>query len=91
METIAKLVISTAEFVEAEGRVLKRQVVRLAAMAGLSIVALVAVIVGFVMIMTGCYQALAHFLGPASASLIMGAIWLAAGLGVLAFIGRRVK
>ncbi|MFT3784684.1 MAG: phage holin family protein [Tepidisphaeraceae bacterium] len=89
MEALARFVISAAELAEAEGRALKRVVIRLAVLALTSVLALAAFAVGVAFIVAGIFRALANVVGPAWSAIIIGLGWIVIGL-IAALVVPRV-
>jgi hypothetical protein len=84
MEFLARLGIATAELFEAEGRSLRRNLVRLAAAAAIGIVVLLLALAGLAFVLFGVYLALAQRMSPPDAAMTMGATaLLLAVLGVI--------
>lgn len=77
MESIARFFVASADLVEAEGRVLKRQIGRVLLAMGIGIVAIAFVLAGLGFVIFGLFALLAHAVGWPAAALIFGAIALA--------------
>jgi len=82
MESLAKLFVATFDLVEAEGRSLKRSVIRLCLALGIGLIGLVVAIFGLVFLLMGIYRLLAAQIGPGWAGVVfgLGAIGVAGGL-----------
>jgi hypothetical protein len=82
MESLGKLFVATFDLVEAEGRSLKRSIVRLALAMGIGAGALVVAILGIIFLLLGIYRLIAEQVGPGWAGVIfgLGAIGVAGGL-----------
>lgn len=81
--TISDLVIAFFDLVEAEGRVLRRQTVRVGIGLGCVGLALFIALIGVAFLLWGGYQLLLLWLSPATAALVMA---LAAGLLAAVFL-----
>jgi len=87
MEAIARVVVSAAELLEAEGRMLKRQVMRLGVAVGFGVIAVVLALAGAGFLLTALFLALARPLGNVGAAAVFGAVALA--LAAAAVFGAR--
>ncbi len=76
METLARFIVSAVDVVEAEGRVLRREVFRLTVTLGLTLVSLLLAATGLGFLVFGIFQGLSIALGPAWGSITMGMVWL---------------
>lgn len=83
MEALAKLMVAGLELVEAEGRLLKQQVMRLCIAIALGIIVTLAMITGLAFLVCGLFLYLANEtrLGPAGAATVFGVASIVAGLG----------
>lgn len=83
MEALAKLMLAGLELVEAEGRLLKQQVLRLCIAAALGIIVILTLIFGLAFLVCGLFLYLAddQRLGPAGAATVFGVAGVVAGLG----------
>jgi hypothetical protein len=81
LESLARFLVAVTELFEAEGFVLKRQLVRLLFAAGLGVIVLGLVVTGLAFILFGLFRVLAAPLTPAGAALALGlgAMLLAGG------------
>ena len=83
MEFLARLGVAAAELFEAEGRSLRRNLIRLAAAIGFGLVLVLLTLAGRAFLIYGVFLLLAQALSPADAAVIMGfAALLFAGIGV---------
>ena len=74
MLSVGRLLVSTAEMAEAEGRVLRRHVVELARAAALGLLALFLAMTGIYLILIGTYRFLAARYGDLTAGAILGVV-----------------
>jgi hypothetical protein len=88
MEALARVLVSGAELVEAEGRMLKRQVLRLAIALGLGLAALVLGLAGVGFLLAALFLALAQPLGYAGAAAVFGAVALVLAAAAGFFVWR---
>ncbi|CAN5596105.1 hypothetical protein BH10PLA1_BH10PLA1_14640 [soil metagenome] len=92
MESIVKLVLAAFELVEAEGRMLREQLVRIAMAMALGILIILLALTGLGFLLFSLFQFLAasSSLSPAGAAAVFGTIALllaiAGGLGVKALL-----
>lgn len=89
MEAIANLVIATADLVEAEGRALRRGIVRLGVAAATALIALLIAGFGVVFVLLGVYRYLATLMPPPAAAVVFGAMALVVA-GGLTWWARRI-
>jgi hypothetical protein len=90
METLAQIGVATIELVEAEGRALRRQVVRLAAAAGVGFLLLFIALGGLAFLFFGIYFLLAGVMPPGVAALLVGFGALALAAAGAAAIRRAI-
>jgi hypothetical protein len=84
MEYLAQLGVAVAEFFEAEGRSLRRNLIKLAAAAGFGLVLLLLALAGVGFVIAGIFMLLAQMMSPGDAAVVMGVTALAcAGIGIL--------
>lgn len=89
MEALANLFIATADLVEAEGRSLRRQMVRLATAAAMILVAALLALFGFGFLLYGLFWLLAEQMSGPAAAACFGLV--AVGLsGGIAWIARQM-
>jgi hypothetical protein len=91
MEALAKLMVAGLELVEAEGRLLKQQILRLCIGIALGIIVTLALITGLAFLICGLFLFLAENrgLGYAGAATVFGVASIVAGL-VGAFIVKMI-
>jgi hypothetical protein len=83
MEFLAQLGVATAELFEAEGRSLRRNLIRLAAAVGFGIVLLLLALAGLGFLLYGVFLLLAQSMPPGDAAILTGVSALAfAAIGV---------
>jgi hypothetical protein len=88
MEWLAQLGVATAELFEAEGRTLRRNLIRLAMAIGFGVVLLLLALTGLGFLVYGVYLRLAEIMPAPDAAVSMGAAaLLAAAGGVLVIRG----
>ena len=82
MEAIANMMVATADLVEAEGRALHRQLIRLGTAAALSLGGLLVAMTGLGFLLCGLFLLLSQQMSGPSAAIVFGlsAICLAGGL-----------
>jgi hypothetical protein len=84
METLVRLGVATAELLEAEARVLRRSLVRLAAAAGIGVLLIVIALAGVGFLFSGLYMWAELALPPFAAAIVVGiGAMAAAGIGAL--------
>jgi hypothetical protein len=84
METLVRLGVATAELFEAEARVLRRSLVRLAAAAGIGLLLIVIALAGLGFFLSGLFMLAELKLPPSAAAILVGVgAMLVAGLGLL--------
>ena len=81
MESIARMMVAAIELVEAEGRVLKQQVIRVCVAIGLAILVAIFAMIGVGFLVAAIFLFLKTYVGPAGAAAIMGVAGLAMGIG----------
>lgn len=81
MEVLARMVISTAELLEAEGRVLRRQVLRVAWAIAVVLLTAGFAVIGAAFLLYGLFGLLARWITPAGSSAVFGVIALALAAG----------
>lgn len=91
MESIARFMVATTELLEAEGKIVKRQAVRISMAAGLGIVALLMTLTGFGFIAYGAVAYLARLVGGPGAALIVGALAISAAAAALLYGRKLIK
>lgn len=89
MEALANLVIAAADLVEAEGRTLRRQMVRLATAATMILVAALLALLGLGFLLYGLFWLLAEQMSSPAAAACFGIAALAAAGGI-AWSARRI-
>jgi uncharacterized membrane protein YqjE len=89
MESLARMMVAGLELVEAEGRVLKQQVLRLGIALALGIVVIVMLLFGLAFLVWGLFLFLAKPLGEAGAATVFGLVAIVAALAG-AWIVRKV-
>jgi uncharacterized membrane protein len=80
MENLARMMVASFELIEAEGRVLKQQLLRVGIAVGLGIIVTVLTITGLAFLIWGLFKMLAVATSPAMASIIFGLIILGTAL-----------
>lgn len=80
MKRIADIGIALAELAEAEGRLLRYNIVRLKFSLTLTLLSLALILIGLAMLLVGLYQSLLPPLGPATSSFITGLAGLIIGI-----------
>jgi hypothetical protein len=89
MEALARMMIATVDLVEAEGRSLRRGIVRLGVAAALGVIALLVAGFGVVFVLLGVYRALASVMPEPAAAVVFGALALV-GAGGMTWWARSV-
>lgn len=84
-----ELLIRAADLAEAEGRVLRRMTVRVAASFGLVLAAALTGVGGFGLVLASVYLLVASSFGAAAGAAVAGAVALGVG-GLLAWLAGRV-
>jgi hypothetical protein len=85
LETVIQLGIAAIELIEAEGRLLKRQLIRLGMAVGLGLVMLVLSLAGLGFLLMGFFMMLARVMPSGQAALVVaGCTWLVAFIGLRA-------
>jgi uncharacterized membrane protein YqjE len=80
MESLARMMVAGLEVVEAEGRVLKQQVMRLAIAIALGIIVTIMLIMGLAFLVWGLFLFLAKPLGQAGAATVFGLVAIVTAL-----------
>ena len=89
MEALANLLVATVDLFEAEGRTLRRQLMRLALAVSLIAIASLLVLFGFGFLLYGLFQFLAEQLSAPLAAVLFG--FVALGLaGAFTWTARRI-
>ena len=88
MRSIGRFLVSIAELAEAEGRVLRRHVIELAAAAALGILTLILAVVGSSLVLYGFYHMVLSWSNIATAAITTGILTLA-GAGGLVWINLK--
>ena len=91
MQTLGHLMVATFELVEAEGRMLRRHLIRLSAAAALAIFAFLLSVVGIAFVMFGLFRALANAMNVPLAAIIFGVVALGLAGGALWSIRKIIK
>ena len=89
MESFARMIVASFELVEAEGRVLKQQLLRMAIAIALGIIVTILTITGLAFLIWGLFEMLAIKTNTATAAVIFGLITLVTAL-VGGYIVRRL-
>jgi hypothetical protein len=89
MENLARMMVASFELLEAEGRVLKQQLLRIGIAIGLGIIVTILTIAGLAFLISGLFKMRAVATSPAMASVIFGLIILGTAF-VGAFIVRKL-
>lgn len=90
MERLGKLVVATADLVEAEGRAFRRAAVRLLGAALLFAIATFIIVIGVCFAVAALYMFAAARIGPAgAAAFVAGPVLLVGGL--IAWVGHRIN
>lgn len=80
MEAIARLFVNVIDLAEAEGRSLRRELVRGIVTVALAISTVILLMLGITFLVWGVYGSLARALGTEAAAFITGAAWIGASL-----------
>jgi hypothetical protein len=91
MESLARVFVAATELAEAEGRLLKGEVVRLLVVAGLGVMIVVLAIAGLGFLLFSLLRVLAGPLTPAGAALVVGVVALLLAWGGLARVRRLLR
>lgn len=91
MESLARLFVAATELFEAEGHLLRGQVVRLLVAVGLGVVIVALVIAGLGFLLFSLLRALTAPLTPAGAALVVGAVAFLLAWGGLIRIRRLLR
>jgi hypothetical protein len=91
MESLARLFVAATELVEAEGHLLKGQVVRLLIAAGLGLIIVVLVIAGLGFALFSLLRVLGGVLAPAGAALVVGVVALLLAWGGIVRVRRLLR
>jgi uncharacterized membrane protein YqjE len=84
VETIVQLGVAAIELIEAEGRLLRRQLLRVGLAAGMGVIMLALALAGLVFLLMGCFMMLARVMPSGWAALaVAGCTWAIAGIGLL--------
>jgi hypothetical protein len=89
MKNLADLAIALADLLEAEGRLLRLNVVRLKYSFGLGVLSLLLLLIGLGLLLFALYQSLLAPLGPAFSALITGLACVACAV-LLQWIDRKI-
>jgi hypothetical protein len=89
MEALANMFIATVDLIEAEGRTLHRQVVHLGLSAAMSLIGLLAALLGIGFVFYGIYLLLAQVMPLPAAAITFGAVVLALS-GVSLWTARNI-
>lgn len=83
MEAVIQLGIAAFELLEAEGRLLKRQLIRLGMAVGLGVVMLILLLAGLGFLLMGFFMMLSREMPAGPAALVVaGCTWLVAFIGL---------
>ena len=88
MHAITQIIASIADLLEAEGRLLRRSVLRVAKGAALLLVAAIGVSAGIALLASAAFLSIAEHLGAPTAASLVGAAVLVAALALAAFATR---
>jgi hypothetical protein len=91
LETLARLFVAGCDLLEAEGRLCKRQIVRLLSAVGLGFMVVALILSGLGMVLGGVYVILSGPLTPAGGAVTLGIVMLVLGLVGIAIMKRLVK
>lgn len=91
MESLARLLVAATGLFEAEGVVLKRQVVRLVVAAGIGVIILGLVAAGLGFLLFGLFRVLAVWLTPTGASVVLGVVALLLAWGAILYARRFLR
>ena len=80
IQAVSKLMVRTAELVEAEGRVVRHEAIQLIKLALYYVATSVLALLGFMVLASGVFMAMTEVMKPAYALLIIGGAFLIAGL-----------
>lgn len=89
MHSVTELIVHVADLCEAEGRVLRAMVVRLALGVAIIIAATILITGGAALLLAAIFIAIQGLAGPAVAALVSGLITLGIG-GIFIWLGRRM-
>jgi hypothetical protein len=91
MHANSQLIVGVAELCEAEGRLLRRSVLRIAKGAALMLVAALGVAGGVALLASAAFLSIAERLGAPVAASLVGAAMLVAALGLAGFAARFTR
>ena len=91
MKTLAELLVSFLELLEAEGRTLRDKTVRLFLAVTIFFIAGTLAIAGIVLIIVGIYRVLVPFIGAAAACFTLGGLILLASCALFKSGGKLSK
>ncbi len=91
MESLARFLVAVSELFEAEGLVLKRQVVRLCLAAGLGLIILGLVTAALSFFLFSLYRVLAGPLTPTGAIVAVGAVAMLLASGMFLYARRLLR
>lgn len=90
MESVVRLLVASFELVEAEGRVLRQQVIRVGIALGLGIIIVILALAGMGFLLYGAFYLLAGPLGTGGAAIVFGLIAVALAILGSTFVRRLV-
>ena len=91
MESLARLFVAVNELFEADGVVLKRQLVRLIVAAGFGLIILGLVAAGLGLLLFGLFRVLAERLTPTGAALVLGVVAMLLAWGAILCARRLLR
>lgn len=91
MESLARFFVAVSELFEAEGRVMKRHVVRLIVAAELGLLILGLAVAGLGFLLFGVFAILAERLTPTVASLVLGVVAMLMAWGGFMCVRRLLR
>ena len=74
MESIARILLASADLIEAEGRTLKRQAGRIFLAFAIGVVALAMILAGLCFVLLGLFAWLSLYIHPHGAALVLGGV-----------------
>jgi len=88
MEVLARLGVAVIELLEAEGRALQRNMLRLVAVLAIGVVLLILTLAGLGFLMYGLYLFFGRWFGPGESAMLVGVLaWLVVVIGLLVIRG----
>jgi hypothetical protein len=91
MHAISQLIVGVAELCEAEGRLLRRSVLRIAKGVALMLVAALGIAAGVALLASAAFLSIAERLGAPTAASLVGAAMLVAAIALAGFATRFAR